>query len=144
MTSSVDPTSSFKFQASRGTCARFPSHPKRLSRCNLQRLDSFFLAIMNIPGPSRLRPLEVPIGRDQDNYEEDLIRMVAQLDLSDIDRLQALHESRLRQGRGLSDRELAFSMLMQNARENAQLDADRALALRLALEGGGEPDPAPR
>jgi hypothetical protein len=70
--------------------------------------------------------------------------MVAQLDLSDIDRLQALHESRLRRGQGLSDRELAFSMLMQNVRENAQLDADRALAQRLALEGGGEPDPAPR
>jgi hypothetical protein len=99
---------------------------------------------MNIPGPSRPRPQGVPGGRDRDNYEEDLIRMVAQLDLSDFDGLQALHEFRLRRGQGLSDRELAFSMLIQNARENAQLDDDWALAVRLALEGGGEPDPAPR
>jgi hypothetical protein len=95
---------------------------------------------MNIVGPSRLRP--APAARDGENYEEYLTRMVAQLNLSDIDRLQALHETRLRRGQSLPDRELAFLLLMQNARENAQLDADRALAF--ALEGGEEPVPVPR
>jgi hypothetical protein len=36
---------------------------------------------MNIAGPLRSRP--VPGTRDRDNYEEDLTRMIAQLELSD-------------------------------------------------------------
>ena len=98
---------------------------------------------MNIAGPSRIRPPAVPGAGGRDNYEEDLARMIAHLDLSDVDRLQAVHETRLRQGQGISDREHAFLLLMQNAREIAQLDADRELAQALALEGGEEPDPAP-
>jgi hypothetical protein len=102
-------------------------------------------ATMNVAGPSRLRPLAVPEARDRDNYEEDLTRLIAELDLADIERLQAVHETRLQRGQGLSDRELALLLLMQNAREIVQLDADLALALALG-EGEDEdeePDPAP-
>ncbi|OAX31305.1 hypothetical protein K503DRAFT_870681 [Rhizopogon vinicolor AM-OR11-026] len=98
---------------------------------------------MNIAGPSRLRPLAVPEARDRANYEEDLTRLVAELDLADIERLQAVHETRLQRGQGLSDRELALLLLMQNAREIVQLDADHALALALGEGEDEEPDPAP-
>ncbi|KAG1888519.1 hypothetical protein F4604DRAFT_956255 [Suillus subluteus] len=101
-------------------------------------LDSFSLATMNIAGPSRPRP--VPGTRDRDNYEEDLARMIAQLDLSDVERLQTLYDNRMHRGETLTDREVAFSLLMQNARELAEFSADRELAQRLAVE---EPDPTP-
>ncbi|KAG2066847.1 hypothetical protein BDR04DRAFT_1106070 [Suillus decipiens] len=94
---------------------------------------------MNVAGPSRPRP--VPGPRDRDNYEEDLTRMVAELELSDIERLQTLYDNRVHRGEGLTDREVAFALLMQNARELAEFNADLALARRLAVE---EPDPAPR
>ncbi|KAG1843282.1 hypothetical protein DFJ58DRAFT_45660 [Suillus subalutaceus] len=102
-------------------------------------LDSFSLATMKIAGPSRPRP--VPDPRDRDNYEEDLARMIAQLELSDVERLQALYDTRMHRGETLTDREVAFSLLMQNARELAEFNADRELAQRLAVE---EPDPMPR
>ncbi|OAX32486.1 hypothetical protein K503DRAFT_805187 [Rhizopogon vinicolor AM-OR11-026] len=47
-------------------------------------------------------------------------------------------------GDRLSDHEVAFTLLMQNARELAQFNADRVLSQRLAVEAGGEPSPAPR
>lgn len=93
---------------------------------------------MNVAGPSR--PRLVPGPRDRDNYEEDLTRMIAQLDLTDVERLQTLYDNRLHRGEGLTDREVAFALLMQNARELAEFNADRVLAQRLADE---EPDPAP-
>lgn len=93
---------------------------------------------MNVAGPSR--PRLVPGPRDRDNYEEDLTRMIAQLDLTDVERLQTLYDNRLHRGEGLTDREVAFALLMQNARELAEFNADRTLAQRLAVE---EPDPAP-
>ncbi|KAG1725996.1 uncharacterized protein EDB91DRAFT_77863 [Suillus paluster] len=97
---------------------------------------------MNVAGPSRPRP--VPNSRKRDNYEEDLVRMMTQLDLSDVERFQTLHDNKARRGERLSDREVAFALLMQNARELAEFDVDLALAQRLAVEEGGEPDPAPR
>ena len=97
---------------------------------------------ISIAGPSRLRPPTVPVERDRDNYEEDLARMVARLTLTDIERVQAVHETRLSQGQDLSDREFALRLLLQNVQENAQLDADRAIALALAEDE--EPVPAPR
>ncbi|KAG2738180.1 hypothetical protein P692DRAFT_20760000, partial [Suillus brevipes Sb2] len=42
-----------------------------------------------------------------------------------------------------SDREVAFTLLMQNARELAEFNADLAFAQRLADGGDGEPDPTP-
>ncbi|KAG1727518.1 hypothetical protein EDB19DRAFT_1750159 [Suillus lakei] len=96
---------------------------------------------MNVAGPSRPRP--VPGLRERDNYEEDLTRMIAQLELSDVERLQTLYDNRLHRGEGLTDREVAFALLMQNARELAEFNADRALAQRLAVEGGEEPAPRP-
>ncbi|KAG2039311.1 hypothetical protein BDR03DRAFT_952556 [Suillus americanus] len=93
---------------------------------------------MNIAGPSRPRP--VSGTRDRDNYEEDLARMIAQLELSDVERLQTLYDHRMHRGERLTDREVAFSLLMQNARELAEFNADRELAQRLAVE---EPDPTP-
>lgn len=67
--------------------------------------------------------------------------MIAQLELSDVERLQTLYDNRVHRGEGLSDREVAFALLMQNARELAEFNADRALAQRLAVE---DPEPAPR
>jgi hypothetical protein len=99
---------------------------------------------MNAAGPSRLRPA---LGiRDQSTYEEDLMRMIAQMEFSEIEGLQASYGTRLRRGQVLSDHEIAFALLLQNARELADLDADWEVAQRLALEEGGEPtnDPAPR
>lgn len=80
------------------------------------------------------------------NYEEDLTRMITHLDLSDIESLQAPYGTRVQRGLALSDQEIAFLLLMQNARELADLDADRAVAQRLALEEeeGEEPDRVPR
>ena len=95
---------------------------------------------MNVAGPSRTRP----VSGERDDYGEDLTRMIAQLDLSDVERLQTLYEDRVRRGEGLSDREVAFALLMQNARELAEFNTDRALAQRLAVEGRGDPGPAPR
>ena len=99
---------------------------------------------MSLAGPSRPRP----VSGNRNNYEEDLTRMINQLDLSDVERLQASYGTRVRQGQALSDHEIAFVLLMQNARELADLDADRAVAQRLALEElegvPVEPDPAPR
>lgn len=66
--------------------------------------------------------------------------MIAQLELSDVERLQTLYDNRVHRGEGLTDREVAFALLMQNARELAEFNADRELAQRLAVE---EPDPAP-
>lgn len=110
----------------------------------LHRLDSFSPLAMSLAGPSRPRPVFGTI--DRNNYEEDLTRMITQLDFSDVERLQASYGARVRQGQALSDHEIAFVLLMQNARELADLDADRAVAQRLALEEleGEEPDPAPR
>ncbi|KAG2139232.1 hypothetical protein DEU56DRAFT_323867 [Suillus clintonianus] len=95
---------------------------------------------MNVAGPSR--PRLVPGPRERDNYEEDLTRMIAQLELSDVERLQTLYHNRVHRGEGLTDREVAFALLMQNARELAEFNADRALAQQLQ-EGDGEPVPAP-
>ncbi|KAG1739764.1 hypothetical protein EDD22DRAFT_921980 [Suillus occidentalis] len=80
---------------------------------------------MNVAGPSR--PRLVPGPRDRDNYEEDLTRMIGQLDLTDVERLQTLYDNRLHRGEGLTD-------------QLAEFNADRTLAQRLAVE---EPDPAP-
>ncbi|KAG1794310.1 uncharacterized protein BJ212DRAFT_1282562 [Suillus subaureus] len=94
---------------------------------------------MNIAGPSRPRSVHGP--RDRDNYEEDLTRMIAQLELADVERLQTLYHNRMHRGERLTDREVAFALLMQNARELAEFNADRELAQRLAVE---EPNPTPR
>ncbi|KAG2123757.1 hypothetical protein DEU56DRAFT_44934 [Suillus clintonianus] len=98
------------------------------------------LAAMNIAGPSR--PRLVPGPRERNNYEEDLTRMIAQLDLSDVERWQTLYDTRVHRGEDLTDREVAFALLMQSARELAEFNADRALAQQLQEENG-EPDPAP-
>ncbi|KAG2135249.1 hypothetical protein DEU56DRAFT_395303 [Suillus clintonianus] len=106
---------------------------------NNYRFSSLSLATMNVAGPSRPRPL--PSSREIDNHEEDLTRMIAELGLSDVERLQALYDNRRHRRKGLSDREVAFTLLIQNARELAEFNADQALAQRLAI---GEPDPVPR
>ncbi|KAG2346481.1 hypothetical protein BDR05DRAFT_785907 [Suillus weaverae] len=104
---------------------------------------SFSLAAMNVAGPSRQRG-PCPVPRERDNNEEDLTRMIAELGLSDVERLQTLYDNRERRGKGPSDREVAFTLLMQNARELAEFNADLALAQQLAVGGDGEPDPTPR
>ncbi|KAG1874875.1 hypothetical protein F4604DRAFT_1903775 [Suillus subluteus] len=99
---------------------------------------------MNVAGPSRLRGPRLILGsREIDNHEEDLTRMIAELGLSDVKRLQTLYDNRERRGKGHSDREVAFRLLIQNARELAEFDADLALAQRLAVDGNGEAEPTP-
>jgi hypothetical protein len=94
---------------------------------------------MNVAGPSRLHL--VPGAREGgDYYEEELIRMVAQLDLTATERLQTVHD----RGDELSDHEVAFALFVQNARDLAEFNADRALAQRLAADEGEVPEPAPR
>ncbi|KAG1791283.1 uncharacterized protein BJ212DRAFT_1419587 [Suillus subaureus] len=89
---------------------------------------------MNVAGPSRLRGSRpIPDPRETDNHEEDLTRMIAEL---------ALYDNRERRGKGFSDREVAFRLLMQNARELAEFNADLALAQRLA-DGNEEANPTP-
>ncbi|KAG2360785.1 hypothetical protein BDR07DRAFT_1486571 [Suillus spraguei] len=78
---------------------------------------------MNVAGPSRLRgPRPVPSPTEREDHEENLTRMGA---------------SR----KGPSDREVAFTLLMENARELAEFNADLELAQRLAVDGDEEPDP---
>ncbi|OAX31824.1 hypothetical protein K503DRAFT_673102, partial [Rhizopogon vinicolor AM-OR11-026] len=67
----------------------------------------------------------------RDDYGGDPIRMVAQLDLTDIERLLTVYYDRFHRGDALSHHEVAYALLMQNARELPQFDADRALAQRL-------------
>ncbi|OJA15583.1 hypothetical protein AZE42_13102 [Rhizopogon vesiculosus] len=45
---------------------------------------------MDITGPSQLQP--PPGARERSNYEEDLTRMIAQLELADIAILRTLHQ----------------------------------------------------
>ncbi|KAG1780028.1 hypothetical protein EV702DRAFT_1024339 [Suillus placidus] len=97
---------------------------------------------MNVAGPSRQRG-PCPVRRERNNNEEYLTRMIAELGLSDVERLETLYDNRERRGKGPSDREVAFTLLMQNARELAEFNADLALAQRLAVGGDGEPDPTP-
>ena len=85
---------------------------------------------MNVAGPSRV-PRE---------YEEDLTRMIAQLDLTDIEILQTVYDDRVHRGDRLSDHEVAFTLLMQDARQIAQINADRELAQSFAIEEAGEFD----
>ena len=139
-----------------GFISEFTSSPTRLggntnfslfklgSHFHAAKSSSFLQVIMkiSIAGPSRLRPPTVPVERDRDNYEQELTRIVAGITLADIEQVQAIHETKLSQGQDLSDRELAFRLFLQNVQENAQLDADLAIALALAEDG--EPVPAPR
>lgn len=69
--------------------------------------------------------------------------MIAELGLSDVERLQTFYDNREHRGKAPSDREVAFTLLMQNARELAEFNADLAFAQRLADGGNGEPDPTP-
>lgn len=99
---------------------------------------------MNVAGPSQPRaPRPLPIPRGRDVHEEDLTRMIAELGLSDVERLQTFYDNREHRGKAPSDREVAFTLLMQNARELAEFNADLAFAQRLADGGNGEPDPTP-
>jgi hypothetical protein len=61
--------------------------------------------------------------------------MIAQMELVDIAILQTMYDDRVHRGDRLSDHEVVFALLMENARELGQ---------RLAVEAGGEPDRAPR
>ncbi|KAG1758401.1 hypothetical protein EDD22DRAFT_827507 [Suillus occidentalis] len=94
---------------------------------------------MDVSGPSRPRaphPLPIP----SDVHEEDLTRLIAELGLSDVKRLQTFYDNREHRGKGPSDREVAFTLLMQNARELAEFNADLAFAQRLADGRDGEFD----
>lgn len=84
-------------------------------------------------------------AREGDDYEEDLTRMMASLNLTDIEKLQpeAVYDRKQRGDRP-SDREVAFSLLIQGARELSDFNADQALAKRLAVDRAEEPDLAPR
>ncbi|KAG2123759.1 hypothetical protein DEU56DRAFT_44946 [Suillus clintonianus] len=104
------------------------------------RVAHLLLAAMNIAGPSR--PRLVPGPRERNNYEEDLTRMIARLEPSDVERWQALYDNCVHRGERLSDYDVAFALLMQDARDLAEFNADRALAQQLQGESG-EPDPAP-
>jgi hypothetical protein len=70
--------------------------------------------------------------------------MTPQLELADIPISQTVYDDRVHRGDRLSDHEVAFALLMENARELAHFNADRVLAQRLAVEAAREPDPAPR
>jgi hypothetical protein len=98
---------------------------------------------MNVAGPSRLRgPRPIPNPREGDDHGEDLAHMIAELGLSDVERLQTLYDER--RGKGQSDREVAFRLIMQNARDLAEFNADLALAQQLAVDELEEVDPTPR
>jgi hypothetical protein len=116
-----------------------------LGASKLIQVRFFPLATMNVAGPSQPRaPRPLPIPRGRDVHEEDLTRMIAELGLSDVERLQTFYDNREHRGKAPSDREVAFTLLMQNARELAEFNADLAFAQRLADGGNGEPDPTPR
>ncbi|OJA12158.1 hypothetical protein AZE42_10795 [Rhizopogon vesiculosus] len=71
--------------------------------------------------------------------------MITQMNFPDIERFQTSYGTRMRRGQALSDRGMSFALLVQNAREIADLDADWEVAQRLALKEGWEPanDPVP-
>lgn len=89
---------------------------------------------MNIPGPSRVAPPGrlAPRGRVESAYEEDLLRLVNQLSVDDMSAIQNLFTERTRAGGSLSDREVAMSDFIGQARTLAVVDQDRALAQRIA------------
>ena len=95
------------------------------------------LSLSSMPAAGSSRTIPVPGARDPTSYEEDLTRMVSQLDFLDIENLwQTAHRSRIRRGHGISDQEMAnIVLLIQNSRELANIEADRVAA---------QPDPAPR
>jgi hypothetical protein len=92
------------------------------------RLESFSLPAMNVASPSRPHPL-VPATREK---EDELTRIIAELDIE----LQTAHDNK-------EFRE-ALELLMRNTPEFTEFSAERAFAQKLAVGGGGEPDPAPR
>ncbi|KAH7921836.1 hypothetical protein BV22DRAFT_1038165 [Leucogyrophana mollusca] len=65
-------------------------------------------------------------------YEDDLLELVAQLSLEDIESIQTAQGNKTSAGAPLTDHEVALGLLLQNAREVATFNSDRALALELA------------
>ncbi|KAI6038338.1 hypothetical protein EDC04DRAFT_1990717 [Pisolithus marmoratus] len=90
---------------------------------------------MNGAGPSRPRNRYSTVSnRPQSAYEDDLLRMLANLDPDDIDQYQEYHERRHRRGRRMSDYDVAMSMFLEDAKNLETLEEDRTVACALARD----------
>ncbi|KAI9457929.1 hypothetical protein HD554DRAFT_2177512 [Boletus coccyginus] len=89
---------------------------------------------MNVAGPSRASSSgrRAPRERVESTYEEDLLGLLAQLDVEEMDEIQGFFTQRWRGGEPLSDHDIAMNDLLQQARALAIFDQDRALAQRIA------------
>ncbi|KAI6112099.1 hypothetical protein EDD16DRAFT_1178355 [Pisolithus croceorrhizus] len=95
---------------------------------------------MDIAGPSQSRRRgSTASNRPQSTYEDDLLQILAGLGPEGTDQFREYYDRRNRQGRQMTDHEVAMSMFLQDARDLEAIEEDRALALELAqhlhLEG---------
>ncbi|EGO03352.1 hypothetical protein SERLA73DRAFT_174808, partial [Serpula lacrymans var. lacrymans S7.3] len=69
-----------------------------------------------------------------DNYETVLAQLIGQLSLDDIQGLERIQRERERSRTQLTDREIAYGLFLENAREVITFNNDRAIAQRLFNE----------
>ncbi|KAI6150011.1 hypothetical protein EDD17DRAFT_1197334 [Pisolithus thermaeus] len=88
---------------------------------------------MDIAGPSQPRSRGSTASiRPQSTYEDDLLHILAGLGLEGTDQFREYYDRRNRQGRQMTDHEVAMSIFLQDARDLESIEEDRALALELA------------
>ncbi|KAI6145752.1 hypothetical protein EDD17DRAFT_129344 [Pisolithus thermaeus] len=88
---------------------------------------------MDIAGPSQPRRRgSTTSNRPQSTYEDDLLQILAGLGPEGTDQFREYYDRRNRQGRQMTDHEVAMSMFLQDARDLEAIEEDRALALELA------------
>ncbi|KAH7912639.1 hypothetical protein BJ138DRAFT_756699 [Hygrophoropsis aurantiaca] len=78
------------------------------------------------------------------DHEDDLHGLIAQLTLEDIEAMENALGIKTLTGAALNDRDVAMGLLLQNARELALLNNDRALAQSLANVVDDDPPSQPR
>lgn len=88
---------------------------------------------MDVAGPSQPRSRgSTASSRRQGTYEDDLLRILTDLGPEGTDHIREYYDRRNRQGRQMTDHEVAMSMFLQDARDLEAIEEDRALALELA------------
>ncbi|KAI5997293.1 hypothetical protein F5J12DRAFT_852176 [Pisolithus orientalis] len=97
---------------------------------------------MNIAGPSQPRNRgSTASNRPQSTYEDDLLRILAQLGPDGTNQFREFYDRRNHQGQQMTDHEIAMRMFLQGARDLEAIEGDRALALALAQDLQLEDEP---
>ena len=91
---------------------------------------------MNVAGPSQSRfsqhGANARLRNGASEYEEDLRRLIHDLDPEDAQHLREFYESRTLTGQTMTDHDMAMSLFLQNAADIAAVDEDQELARLLA------------